>query len=102
MEALDLVEQFAAVGRTRPGRAGGAAHPVAAEQHEVADLALLDAGMEFLTALAVAHHESDAHLELLAVGLLLGQGQHLARGGTVHGDRFFHEHVKPLGEAYVK
>jgi hypothetical protein len=101
VEALDLVEQFAAVGRTRPGRAGGAAHPVAAEQHEVADLALLDAGMEFLTALAVAHHESDAHLELLAVDLL-GQGQHLARGGASTVTGFSMNTSSPLAMAYVK
>ena len=72
-----------------------AAHAVGAQQDQVADLAVLDALVQFLPGFAVPNHQAHAHLEVLFVGLL-GQREHLARGGPVHGHGLLHEHVQPL------
>ena len=41
------------------------------------------------------HHQTDADLQVLALGLF-AECDHAPRGGAVHGDRLFHEDVQPL------
>ena len=72
VEALDLPEQFA--GLAGPlggeGRAERPVHAVAAHQDDVADLAVLNALVQFLQRPAVAGHQAHADLQVLARGLL--------------------------------
>src|ERR1017187_1703767 len=81
MKALDLPEQFAGAARPlrRIRRAARSVHPVAAQQNEVADFAIVDALRQFLHPPIVARHQAHADLEVLGARFCR-KLQHSARG----------------------
>src|SRR5438046_518675 len=79
MEALNLPEQF----RWRPRPLGGergterSVHAIPAHQHDVTNLAVLNAFVQFLHRPAVTGHQADPHLQVLR-RRLLGELEHPA------------------------
>ena len=76
-------------------------HAVAAHQHDVADLAVVDALGHLLEPAGVMGIQSHAHLELLLFRLL-GELQHAAGGRAVGRQRLLHEDVQPLLDRVAK
>ena len=97
VEVLNLPEQFTwfAGPFFRKRRSHRPMHPVAAQQNEIADFAILDALMQFLERPAVARHQSHAHFQVFR-RRLLGELEHPAGSRAVRRQRFFHENVQPL------
>src|SRR5207244_3306160 len=67
VETLNLPEQLTRVARPlfRVRRSHRPMHPVAAQKNEIADLAVLDALMQFLKRPAVAGHQAHTHFKVL-------------------------------------
>ena len=97
VKAGDLPEQLA--GRAGPflrERAGERTrHAVAPQQVQVADLAVLNALLQFLQGPAVTGHQPHADLQVLG-RRLLGQREHPPAGRTIGGERLLHEHIETL------
>jgi hypothetical protein len=95
-EVFDLPEQLVRVRfrvtARREHAADDALHAIGAHEHEIADLAVLDAVEKLAADAAVAAHETDADLEILLFRLFIERKQ-ATRGGAVGADRLFHENM---------
>jgi hypothetical protein len=93
VEQPDLVHQLGgALGLHRRSTAASS-HAVAAHRHDVSDLPVANAFEQLLASPAMPDHQTHADLQVLALGLF-AQCDHAPRGGAVHRDRLFHEHVQ--------
>ena len=103
VEALNLPEQFRRFARPffRERRSHRSMHPVAAQQNEIADFAVLDALIQFLERAAVPGHQSHPCFQVLR-RRLVGELEHPAGSRTIRRKRLLHKHVQPLLDCVSK
>src|SRR6266853_6388015 len=92
VEALNLPEQFSRFARPffRKRRSHRSMHPVASQQNEIADFAVLDALMQFLECPTVTGHQSHSYFQVLR-RRLLGKLEHPAGSRTIRRQRLLHK-----------
>src|SRR5947208_2244378 len=97
VEAPNLPKQFSRMARplVRKRRRDRLMHAVTVQQNDIANLAILDAVLEFLHRATVARHQANADFEIPG-RRFLGKVEHATGTRPIGSERFLHEDIKVL------